>query len=76
MDRESMRRDEMARNLCKPLGCRVVACQMGQRDGGCWKEMYALNECLRLKRQEIDQAIAEGRSTNSIAKVTLNCADP
>lgn len=70
-----MRLDEVARRLCKPLGCRVVACQTGSGEGGCYLEMYALNECLRFKRQEIDRTIAEGRSLSSVSKITLNCLD-
>ena len=27
--------DELANNLCKPLGCRVVACLGGRRSGDC-----------------------------------------
>lgn len=35
LDNREMKLDEIARNLCKPLGCRVVACMSGNRPGGC-----------------------------------------
>jgi hypothetical protein len=57
MDKLSMKYDEIARNLCKPLGCRVVACMSEQRSGGCSAEMNALNACLREKRSQIDAAL-------------------
>lgn len=70
---DQLKFDELARNLCKPLGCRVVSCLSGRRQGGCGPEMNALNECLKKKRDEIDQAIKEGRSLSTIAPVSLAC---
>jgi hypothetical protein len=40
---DELKFDEIARNLCKPLGCRVVSCLSGRRPGGCGPEMNALN---------------------------------
>lgn len=34
-DPQSLRLDEIARNLCKPLGCRVVRCMHKVNPGGC-----------------------------------------
>ena len=51
LDPKQLKYDELARNLCKPLGCRVVSCLDGRRPGGCASEMNALNKCLERKRQ-------------------------
>ena len=73
LDPKEMQLSELARNLCKPLGCRIVSCLGGRRPGGCAPEMAAFNQCIDKKRQEIDLAIQEGRSLKTIQRVDLEC---
>ena len=66
---KELKLDELARHLCKPLGCKAMACVNGRSPGGCQPEIAALNACLRQKRKEIDTAIQEGRDPKTIPQV-------
>ncbi len=50
LDPKNLKLDEIARNMCKPLGCRVVRCIHSGKEGGCGSEMAALNLCIKNKR--------------------------
>jgi|JI6StandDraft_1071083.scaffolds.fasta_scaffold1792670_1 hypothetical protein len=44
--KEELKIDEQARNLCKPLGCRVVRC-LGQKGmSECQQFLRELNQCI------------------------------
>jgi hypothetical protein len=67
--KESLKYDEMARNLCKPLGCRVARCMRAPQSTGCGQEMAALTSCIRQKREEIAVVVREKRSLSTIEPV-------
>lgn len=64
--KESLRYDEMARNLCKPLGCRVAGCMRNPKSISCSRELDELNTCIRIKRDQIVTAVKEGKPLSSI----------
>lgn len=75
LSKESLRKDEIARNLCKPLGCRVARCMRNPRSVGCGQEMNELNQCIKTKREEINVAMREGRSLSTIEPVRFGCEE-
>ena len=65
----NLKYDDLARRLCKPLGCRVQGCLSHPGQGGCGQEINALNACISQKRKEIDEILKEGGNINTIKAI-------